>query len=142
MSLEALGMIETKGFIGSVEAADAKEAELKLYKPEVLTDDRSGSSMAPTIIVAVVILAIMTGGILYLVSYLRQPAAPLANTAAANANANKTTNTQTEAPPTDAPNMATLKVEVKAVGQPVLITSVSDGEKKDNKIAPETLGIN
>src|SRR4051812_3133628 len=40
--------------------------EFKVYRPEVLTDDRSRSSMAPTIIFAVVILAVMTGGLLFL----------------------------------------------------------------------------
>src|SRR5437870_13740634 len=41
------------------------------YKPEVLTDDRSGSSMVPTVILAVVILAVMTGAVLWGVNYLR-----------------------------------------------------------------------
>ena len=117
----------------------ALEAELKLYKPEVLTDDRSTSSKAPTIIGAIVILALMTGGILFLVNYLRQPAAPSANTAvAANSNSNKATNTQSDAPSVDAPSMATLKVDVKAVGQPVLITSTTDGVKTDSKVAADS----
>src|SRR5690348_626074 len=43
-------------------SATQEEEELKVYKPQVLTDDHSGSSMAPTIILAIVILALMTGG--------------------------------------------------------------------------------
>ncbi len=122
-----------------IEGTDAaQESELKMYRPEVLTDDRSGSSMAPTIIVAVILLALMTGGILFLLNYLRQPASPPANTAAANNNSNKPANTQGDAPPVDAPSMATLKVDIKAVGQPVLITATTDGVKADSKVAADS----
>ena len=116
------------------------DPELKVYRPEVLTDNSSGSSMIPTVIAAVVILALMTGGILFLVNYLRQPAeAPVANkTTVPNTNQSveAPANTSTATPGT--PDMATLKVDVKAVGQPVLITSTSDGIKADNKIAAES----
>ncbi len=116
------------------------EPELKLYKPEVLTDDKSGSSMIPTIIVAVVILGLMTGGILWLISYLRQPSAPPIANKSASTNTNQSSDTQvnTETSPSGTPDMATLKVDVKAIGQPVLITSTSDGVKADNKIAAES----
>ncbi len=119
---------------------DIGEPELKLYKPEVLTDDKSGSSMIPTIIVAVVILGLMTGGILWLISYLRQPSAPpVANkSASTTSNQSSVTKANSETSPSGAPDMATLKVEIKAVGQPVLITSTSDGVKADNKIAAES----
>ena len=117
---------------------DAKEPELKLYKPEVLTDDRAMSSMAPTIIVAVVILALMTGGILFLVNYLRQPAAPPANVAVGNTNSTKAGNTQSDAPSADAPSMATLKVEFKATSQPVRLMATVDGAKSDNVVASGT----
>lgn len=120
--------------LGRTSASD--EEELKVYKPEVLTDDRSGSSMAPTIIFAVVILAAMTAGVLLLVNYLRQPAdAPVANI---GPKAN--TNTPAEAPPepdstpSNAPDMATLKVEFKALSEPVALTSTSDGKMASNVV--------
>lgn len=114
----------------------AQEAELKLYKPEVLTDDRPLSSSIPTIIGAVVVLAIMTAGILFLVNYLRQPAAvPTANLSGANtstlANANTTPSTT---PPSDAPNMGTLKVEFKATTEPVSLSATSDGKMSSNVV--------
>src|SRR5260221_12082763 len=37
------------------DSAISEESELKLYKPEVLTDDLSGASQAPTLIIAFVI---------------------------------------------------------------------------------------
>jgi cytoskeleton protein RodZ len=110
--------------------------ELRLYKPEVLTDDVTSQSMAPTIIIAAIILALMTGGILFLVNYLRQPAEPLAtNTAAPPAN----TATGPPASPSPAesgvPDMATLKVEFKAVNQPVRVIATRDGERSDHFVA-------
>lgn len=110
--------------------------ELRLYKPEVLTDDVTSQSMAPTIIIAAIILALMTGGILFLVNYLRQPAESLAtNTAAPPAN----TATGPPASPSPAesgvPDMATLKVEFKAVNQPVRVIATRDGERSDHFVA-------
>lgn len=54
--------------------ADAEDEDIEhaqSYRPEVLTDDRTASSMLPTIVFAGIILALMTGGILFVVSYLR-----------------------------------------------------------------------
>ena len=113
------------------------EGDLKVYRPEVLTDDRSTSSMVPTVILAAVILGIMTAGILFLVSYLRQPAdVPAANTTAQSNNSNSAEPTPETIPTsTNAPEMASLKVEFKAVGQPVLVTATTDGTKSDVKVA-------
>src|SRR5215203_5945043 len=47
------------------------EQPLKVYRPEVLTDDNSSSSMLPTILFAGLILALMTGGILFVLNYLQ-----------------------------------------------------------------------
>jgi cytoskeleton protein RodZ len=50
------------------------------YRPEVLTDDHSTSSLVPTIIFAGIILSLMTGGILFVVSYIQnQPDVPVAS---------------------------------------------------------------
>src|SRR5215204_2475362 len=47
------------------------------YRPEVLTDDRSASSIVPTVVFAAIILALMTVGILFAVNYIRnQPSRP------------------------------------------------------------------
>lgn len=113
------------------------EGDLKVYRPEVLTDDRSTSSMVPTVILAAVILGIMTAGILFLVSYLRRPAdVPVANTTVQSNNSNSAEPTPETMPTsTNAPEMASLKVEFKAVGQPVLVTATTDGTKSDVKVA-------
>ncbi len=112
--------------------------ELKLYKPEVLTDGPSGFSNAPTIILAVVILSLMSVGVWFLVNYLRPPEGPVvANTPPkTNKNANATTPSDgsTELP-LNLPEMATVKIEFNAVGQPVRLIATKDGEKSDNVVA-------
>ncbi|HEV7701762.1 MAG TPA: helix-turn-helix domain-containing protein [Pyrinomonadaceae bacterium] len=103
---------------------------MKVYKPEVLTDDRS-TGMIPTLIVAAVVLAIMTAGILYLVNYLRSPENPAtANSPRPAANAPNDTPAAnvSEQPDAGVPSMATLSVELKAVSQPVKVIVTADGE--------------
>ncbi len=112
--------------------------ELKLYKPEVLTDNNSGSSMAPTIITAVVILALMTAGVLALVKYFQQPSEPIAtnNAAKPNSNSNSTSpNDTSNELPSNVPEMASVKIEFKAVSQPVRLIATKDGEKSDNVVS-------
>ncbi len=112
--------------------------ELKLYKPEVLTDGPSGSFNAPTIIMAVVILALMTAGVLFLVNYLRNSSDSIAaNTSSQpTANSNVSSGTGTTADlPSNLPEMASVKIEFKAVGQPVRLIATKDGEKSDNVVA-------
>jgi hypothetical protein len=113
----------------------------KLYRPEVLTDDRSSASMAPTIIFAVVILGLMTGGIYLLVNYLRPAASdPAANTATrtnTNTPGGVSANGDTTAP--NVPDMATLKVEFKALTAPVSLMATSDGKASSNVVTPGTV---
>ena len=101
------------------------------YRPEVLTDDTSSGSNLPTILIAGVILAAMTTGILYLVSYLREPAETIVtNTAtrtSTNTQTNTSANTSTEISASNSPDMATLKVEVRAIN-PVSVLTTIDGE--------------
>lgn len=113
----------------------SEEATLKLYKPEVLTDDRSLSSMVPTIIGAVVVLAIMTTGILLLVRYLRQQADSTTANLAVTSNSNSVTNAQTSTVPANGFNMASLKVEFKALSQPIPLAAISDGAKTEDVVA-------
>ena len=112
----------------------AAEHDQRVYKPEVLTDDRSGS-MLPTMIVAALVLGVMTFGILYLVSYLRSPS----STTASNTT-KPTTNTATEAPPANTepspsgvPDMAALKVIVTATSD-VSLNAAVDGAKSSNSL--------
>jgi len=112
-----------------------EEQDLKVYKPEVLTDDTS-RSMIPTIIIAALILGLMTGGILWGVNYLNAPAdAPKAANTSTNSNTNS--NSASPSTPTDSsiPDMATLKVEVKTTTQKVRIVATVDGQKSDNDVA-------
>ena len=119
-----------------ISASDINDnPELKLYKPEVLTDGPSGFSNAPTIIMAVVILALMTGGILFFVKYLGQPSDPVAPNVSTVINTNTGANTETPVElPAGLPNMASVKIEFKALGQPVPLMATNDGEKSDKVI--------
>ncbi len=116
------------------------EDALKVYKPEVLTDDRSASSLVPTVILAAVILGIMTAGILFLVSYLRRPAdVPAANVAVQSNNSNSAEPTpETTSAATAAPEMASVKVEFKALSEPVALTSTNDGKVASSVVTPGT----
>ncbi|HRI02935.1 MAG TPA: helix-turn-helix domain-containing protein [Pyrinomonadaceae bacterium] len=119
------------GQIVSASSGELDEKELRLYKPEVLTDDTSGSSMIPTIIVAVVILALMTAGILFLVNYLRQPADPVAANSAAtpatNSNAVPSGSNTSATDPT-APAMGSANFEIKTTTALVKIVATVDSE--------------
>ncbi len=110
------------------------DEDLKSYKPEVLTDDYSSRSMIPTILGAVVILALMTAGILYFLQYRNESPQPVANT---NSNTNSS-NTNTAAAPTvnsgSTPDMATLKVEFKTMGEPVSLSATNDGKLSSNVV--------
>jgi len=121
----------------------SEEGELKVYKPEVLTDDRSVSSMVPTIIFAAVILGIMTAGVLFLVNYIRQPAEPPVANLGSQSNTNAALDTQaapggnaeTPTGTLDSPDMASLKVEFTAVNQPVPVIATSDGARSSKTVA-------
>ncbi|MGB2752482.1 MAG: helix-turn-helix domain-containing protein [Pyrinomonadaceae bacterium] len=119
------------GQIVSASSGELDEKELRLYKPEVLTDDTSGSSMIPTVIVAVVILALMTAGILFLVNYLRQPADPeAANSVATPASNSNTapTGSNTSAIDPSAPAMGSANFEIKTTTALVKIVATVDSE--------------
>lgn len=116
------------------EAADPDG--LRAYRPEVLTDDRASQSTIPTIIFAGIILALMTGGILFLVNYLQnQPPAPPANAVAANQNTDQPGRTAEPDQGTAVPTMQELKVEFRAT-QPISLSATSDGKTSVNTITP------
>lgn len=120
-----------------------EEEQLRVYRPEVLTDDNSGRSMIPNAILAVVVLGVLTAGVLYFVDYMRR--------SPESAETNRPTPTPLvtgensagdrvalPTPPATSPEMATLKIELNAVSQPVRITGTRDGEKLDTLVKPGT----
>ncbi len=142
-----VGMNEQEALIDYTHLLDQQIApqpdELKLYKPEVLTDDLTSGSMVPTIIIAAVILALMTGGILFLVNYLQQPAEPPVTAGSPPANTTVTPGgtepspAANTAPVPGQPEMSNLKVELRA-SAPVRILALSDGNRVDKNLAPGT----
>ncbi len=118
---------------------EGEDADLKVYRPEVLTDDRSGS-MIPTIIMAAVILGIITAGILFLLNYLQNRPETEVSNAATNSNS-RTTNSNTSGSTgtaANAPDMATLKIEFRAVSAPVSLAATSDGKFTNSVVEPGT----
>jgi len=85
---EAEALADYARLLNDTEGNDVEE--VKTYNPQVLTDDRQTPSMVPTIIVAIVILGVMTGVILFLVNYFSQPALPTVDNIKVNANINAT----------------------------------------------------
>lgn len=121
------------------------EEPKKTYRSEVLTDESNSVLNAPTIIGAIIILALMTGGILFLLNYLQnRPTQTTANTnAATNANTNvnaatvANVNANTNVAASNAPTMNDLKVEFKAVNSPVSVTATVDGKGSSPTVKPD-----
>lgn len=111
-------------------AAEETQAEDdRLYhRPEVLTDDRNVSEMVPTIIFAVVILAAMTAGILFLVNYLRnRDSSGIAAVTPTPVPANVAPDNAAATPPLITNEM---NIELKAVGEAVWVSYAVDGASK------------
>lgn len=122
-----------------VAANEEKEDEkYRAYRPEVLTDDRTVSSVVPTVIFAVIILALMTAGILFLVRYIQnqQSEPPVATNVNTIAPTNTGTNPNTVTPASQAPTMGALKVEFKTSGEEISLNSVTDGTKAVALVMP------
>jgi cytoskeletal protein RodZ len=109
------------------------------YRPEVLTDEaRSASSLVPTIVFAVIILALMTGGILFVVSYIQNQ--PDRGPNAVNSS-NSRTRANVEDSNSEAPlNPATdeIRLEFRALAEKVSVTSTVDGTLAYDEVTPET----
>lgn len=113
----------------------AADAPLNRYRPEVLTDDRAGGSMIPTVIGAVVILAIVTAAVLFGLNYLQnRQSEPVANTSAPGANSNINAAIPVATPQPAVPEMASLKVEFSATTDPVSLTASLDGGRNESKL--------
>ena len=114
--------------------------EPKPYHPQVLTDDRTSSSMAPTILFAVLILALMTAGILFVVRYLLSPSTPANQVTATLPPGNNETSAANTIPSNSnseaAPVGDKISVELKALTEPVWISYSIDGVPKNQTLAP------
>ena len=131
---EQEALMDYQSQLARTEGAAPPESEQRTYRPEVLTDDHSGS-MLPTIIVAALVLALMTGGILYLVSYLRGGSSTVAsNTAKPAANAAVDPTPAPTSAISDVPSMSTIKVEFKATDA-VSVMAVVDGKATTSLVA-------
>lgn len=109
----------------------------KTYRPEVLTDDRSRSSMLPTLIIAAIILTLFAGGIYFGVDYYQKSQnQPVANNNAnhsANNAANTNVNSNVNAQPVVSTNE--INVEFKA-DETVAVTYTTDGKGANKNVTP------
>ena len=120
------------------EQTEGGDGEPQVYRPEVLTDDHSRSSLLPTVIFAVVILGLMVWAILALKSWnenRQNQAVVIDNTNKPNTNSQPLTNVNTN--PTPVVSLTgDLKVEVKALNGPLAVTSLTDAKKAYTNVAP------
>ncbi|MFN6964078.1 MAG: helix-turn-helix domain-containing protein [Pyrinomonadaceae bacterium] len=112
----------------------------RVYRPEVLTDDHYSSSRLPSLILAAVILALMTVGVLYLVSYLqnRSETSDATNTAAPTpAPAASPSGTADAAESrSESPSMGSIKVRFSVSGD-VYLTATNDGKRSEILVRPD-----
>jgi cytoskeleton protein RodZ len=120
---------------------EVSEAEQPRYRPEVLTDEaRTASSMVPTIVFAGIILALMTGGILFVVNYIQnQPDTPsVANSSSNNTNVAANTDDSNSASNTITVTPDQIRIEFRALSEKVSVTSTVDGNLGYDEVLPET----
>ncbi|HEX6125076.1 MAG TPA: helix-turn-helix domain-containing protein [Pyrinomonadaceae bacterium] len=115
------------------------ESQPPRYRPEVLTDDRSASSLVPTIVFAGIILALMTGGILFVVNYIQnQSDAPAVATNSVNSNADVGSNVEPQGAvnPEPLPVPNEIRLEFRALSEKVSVTSTVDGNLAYDEVSP------
>lgn len=107
------------------------------YRPEVLTDEaRSASALVPTIVFAGIILALMTGGILFVVNYIQnQPDTPTAGNSNTGTNTVSNLGAAIPAPPTTADE---IRLEFRSMAEKVSVTSTVDGTLGYDEVTPES----
>jgi len=119
----------------ATQAEGTQDDHFRSYRPEVLTDDRASQSTLPTIIFAGIILAMMTGGILFLVNYLQSsPSEPVAVNSAVNSQEPLQAEAPISTPTGNAPTMQTLKVEFRTASEPISLSATSDGKNSVNTV--------
>ena len=109
----------------------------KTYRPEVLTDDYSRSSMLPTLIFAFIILALLTGGILWGLNYYQNSQHQAVTNSNTNQAANKTVSTNESVNTNTAPMPSTNEINVEfKTSEPVSVTYTADGKKLYKTVLP------
>lgn len=122
------------------------EDEPKTYRPQVLTDERTSSSMLPTIVFGVVILGLLAGGIITLVNYLQNNRNQQAVNTAADSNQNVNLSSNTSSGNSSASNqqissLNESKIEFTALNAPVSVSSNTDGKRASFMITPDKSGV-
>ncbi|MBC7901113.1 MAG: helix-turn-helix domain-containing protein [Saprospiraceae bacterium] len=125
------------------EMEGTEDDHLKTYRPEVLTDDRSGPSILPTAIFAGVMLTLMTVGILFLVRYIqnRPSETPAVSNTSLNSNVNAPANSSAVQTSSSVPAIETIKVEFRTSGEPVSVSAVNDGKVSSILVTPDKPAI-
>lgn len=127
------------------EQGDANPEENKTYRPEVLTDDNARSTSTATIVFAIIILALLAGGIFALVRYYQdnqnQPSVVNnSNTNKNGTNSNTGNSNASVPPPVTAPSE--IKAEFKATTEDISLTYWIDGKISTKAMKPnETLSL-
>jgi cytoskeleton protein RodZ len=113
----------------------ADEELLRKYKPEVLTDDRAAQSSLPNILFAILIIALLSGGIIFLVNYLQ-----VSKESPQIANAPTPSNIRSEEPAplnsNPAPTMQNAKFEFRSESEPISLSATADGRTSIDVIPP------
>lgn len=115
-----------------------EDPTLQKYKPEVLTDEQAANSSIPTIIFAVIILGLMTGGILFLLNYLQGRSDETVVTSNVNANSgsenSQPANTDQPVPTRN----DRIRVEFTAKNEPISLSSTIDGNTSTETVSANT----
>jgi len=118
------------------------ESDHGVHRPQVLTDDAMANSVAPTLLVVAVLLAVLVGGVYLLARYLTGPSSATNNTnilASAHNNSNQTNNNIVAATP---PAGGAFSVELKAIQEPVWVRYTTEEGAKERTLSPnETLSV-
>jgi cytoskeletal protein RodZ len=113
------------------------EADQTVHRSQVWTDDTTARSMAPTVIFAIIILAMLVGGVLLLVRFISgsgEPAAVARNTNnASNSQVNSNAAT-VEMPAVPVAPVAALSVGLKALTEPVWVAYTVDGNRTEKTL--------
>ncbi|HLM02967.1 MAG TPA: helix-turn-helix domain-containing protein, partial [Pyrinomonadaceae bacterium] len=114
------------------------EEDPKTYRPQVLTDDHSRSSMIPTLIFAFIILALLTGGILWGLSYFQNSQNfTVGNNNNTNQAASNAVNTDTNVNTNAAPAPATDEINVEfRTSVMVSLTYAADNRRVYKNVPP------
>ena len=124
------------------EDATLTEADHGVHRPQVMTDDAMAQSVAPTLLVVALVLAVLVGGIYFLVRYLSGPSSAASNTnLTARANSNSSQDNDNSEVATH-PAASGFSVELKALQEPVWVRYTTEEGAKERTLSPnETLSV-